>query len=589
VIQSLALFAAMGCAPPPGAPYPSQEPEEGTGEPAAAADLILHDAEIWTVNHAMKRARALAVRDGRLVAVGDDAEVLGLRGDDTEVLDLDGAFVVPGLSDSHVHFAAAAAALEFDLMKTFSQDEFVERTEDVVSRLAPGEWIVGGLWGAHDAWTENSTGRRASEPFTPDIGLVEDATKDHPMFIRKFDGSEFAANRAALVAVGLDPDRPRARDVVFVRGRDRKPTGIMRGDGVPALFDDVMPKEFSHERRVQQTLRALEEIRRHGVTNVSDMSDDEQLAIYRELHAAGELTVRVHFRYDLERWEELAAKGQKIGCGDAWIRLGSLEAHVDGIMGTSGARFLEPYSNDPGDRGRWRRLLVDEDGEFDRRELLDHMVGADAAGFQLSVHAIGDEANRLLFDCLDELVARNGPKDRRFRLVHAQVLHPDDLPRLGKHGVVAEVQPFHLSDDMHWMEERIGRERCKGAYAFRTIVQSGAVLSLGSDWPVTSAAEHAINPMLALYAAVTRQTLGGEPEGGWFPDERITIEEAIRGHTLGPAYGNFEDDIKGSIEVGKLADITVLDRNLLEIEPREIPEAEVLYTIVDGKIVYARD
>jgi predicted amidohydrolase YtcJ len=258
-------------------------------------------------------------------------------------------------------------------------------------------------------------------------------------------------------------------------------------------------------------------------------------------------------------------------------------------MGTSGARFLEPYDHDPKNRGYWRRLLVDADGNFVEGKFLKYMMGADAAGQQLSVHAIGDEANRLLLDYLEELERKNGKKDRRFRLVHAQVLHPDDMPRLGKLGVVAEVQPFHLSDDMRWMEERIGRKRCEGAYAFRSIMESGAVLSFGTDWPGTSAAEYPINPMTGLYAAVTRQTLSGEPAEGWFPEERIDIEAAIEAYTLGSAYANFEEDIVGSIEVGKLADMAVLSRNLLEVEPQEILDTHVVYTIVDGQIVYERD
>ena len=217
------------------------------------------------------------------------------------------------------------------------------------------------------------------------------------------------------------------------------------------------------------------------------------------------------------------------------------------------------------------------------------MLKADAAGLQLSVHAIGDEANHLLLNYLEEMIAQNGPKERRFRLVHAQVIAEQDFERLGPLDIVAEVQPYHLSDDMRWMEERIGTERCRGAYAFKSIVDSGATLSFGTDWPGTSAAEYPISPMLGLYAAVTRQTVTGDPPDGWFPEQRITIEQAIRAYTLNSAYANFEADTKGSIEVGKLADITVLDRNLLEIEPREYLETNVLYTIVDGKIVYERD
>jgi len=255
-------------------------------------------------------------------------------------------------------------------------------------------------------------------------------------------------------------------------------------------------------------------------------------------------------------------------------------------MGTSSARFFEPYSNDANNRGRWRPLMVNDKGEFVEGKFVGYMLSADRAGLQLTVHAIGDEANNVLLNYLEELNKQNGKRDRRFRLVHAQVLAPQDFKRLGQLGVVAEVQPFHLSDDMRWMEERIGSERTKGAYAFKSIQASGAVLSFGTDWPGTSASEYPINPILGLYAAVTRQTITGEPVAGWFPNERITIEDAIKAYTYGTAYANFEEKSKGSISVGKLADLTVLSKNLLKVEPKEFLSTNVIYTIVDGKIVY---
>src|SRR5262249_21107106 len=244
------------------------------------------------------------------------------------------------------------------------------------------------------------------------------------------------------------------------------------------------------------------------------------------------------------------------------------------------------YSNDPNNRGKWRPLMVDEKGNFVEGKFLRYMLDADLAGLQITVHAIGDEANNVLLNYLEELNRQNGVRDQRFRLVHAQVIAPDDFKRLGKLGVVAEVQPFHLSDDMRWMEERIGIERCRGAYAFKTIKDSGAVLSFGTDWPGTSASEYPINPMLGLYAAVTRQSLTGEPPGGWFPEQRLSIQDAIRAYTYNSAYANFEEKIKGSIEAGKAADLVVLTKNLLSIPARELLDTRVVYTIVAGRIVY---
>jgi len=555
-------------------------------QPSQSADIILHNGVIWTVDEKNPTAEAVAIKDGKFIAVGSNSTALKLRGPNTRVIDLKGSFVVPGFNDNHVHFASAAQFLEFNIMRASTQDHFVTRVKDVISRLPKGEWIVGGFWGAYDDWAAGSTGNQRREPFAPDMSLVNEITADYPMFIRKFDDSQFAANQAAFRALKLDPNNPQAPEVEFLRDTHGRINGHMRGNGVTRLFNTVIPRNFSRERRVQQTKNALAEIRKYGVTNVSDMSDDLQLDIYRELLRKDELTVRIHFRPGLDRWKEQADQGIRVGSGDEWIRLGALKGHIDGIMGTSSARFFEPYSNNANNRGRWRPLMVNDKGEFVEGKFLGYMLAADRAGLQLTVHAIGDEANNVLLNYLDELNKQNGKRDRRFRLVHAQVLAPNDFKRLGQLGVVAEVQPFHLSDDMRWMEERIGRERTKGAYAFKTIQASGAVLSFGTDWPGTSASEYPINPMLGLYAAVTRQTITGQPASGWFPNERISIEDAIRAYTYNTAYANFEEKIKGSIEAGKLADLTVLSNNLLKVAPKEFLTTNVLYTIVGGKVVY---
>jgi len=550
------------------------------------AELILHNGVIWTVDNNNSTAQAVAIRGGKFIVVGSNAEALKRRGPATRVIDLRGRFVVPGFNDNHVHFASAAQFLEFNIMRASTQDQFVARVKDVISRLPKGEWIVGGFWGAYDEWAAGSSGNQRREPFAPDMNLVNAITSDYPMFIRKFDDSQFAANQAAFRALKLDINDPQAPDVEFVKDSKGRPTGHMRGRGVTRLFNSVIPRTFSRERRVQQTKNALAEIRKYGVTNVSDMSDDVQLEIYHRLFWAKELTVRVHYRYPLDRWRALAMHITNVDSGNDWIRLGALKGHIDGIMGTSSARFFHPYSNDPNNRGRWRPLMVNEKGEFVEGKFLGYMLDADRAGLQLTVHAIGDEANNVLLNYLEELNKQNGKRDRRFRLVHAQVLGPSDFKRLGQLGVVAEVQPFHLSDDMRWMEERIGRERTRGAYAFKSIQASGAVLSFGTDWPGTSASEYPINPMLGLYAAVTRQTITGKPAEGWFPDERISIADAIKAYTYNTAYANFEETTKGSIEVGKLADLTVLSKNLLKIAPKDYLTTDVVYTIVGGKVVY---
>ncbi len=552
-----------------------------------SADVIIHNAVVYTVDAELTIAEAIAVGEEKIIAVGSDAEVLKRRDANTRVIDAKGRLVLPGFNDTHVHFGSAARFLEFNIMAVSDQDVFVRRIKRLTETLPDGQWITGGLWGAYDQWSLGSSGGESREPFAPDMRRVADISADHPIFIRKFDDSEFAVNRAALRAAGVDPDElPQLEGIEYVRDAAGQFTGRLRGRGVLAKFRPVIPRDLSRRRRLDQTRHAMQIASRFGVTSLSDMSDDTQLEIYRELHDAGQLDVRVHFRFPLDRWAELAGQDIRIGSGDPWIRLGGLKGHIDGIMGTSSARFFEPYSHDPTNRGRWRRLMVDEQGKFVEGKFLQYMLDADKAGLQLTVHAIGDEANSLLLDYLEELNRQNGPRDRRFRLVHAQVIADKDFSRLGQLGVLAEVQPYHLSDDMRWMEQRIGSQRCRGAYAFRRIQRSGARLCFGSDWPGTSASEYPINPLLALYAATTRQTVTGLPEAGWFPGERIDMPTAIAAHTINGAYSTFEEDIKGSLEPGKLADLVMLSDNLLEIAPAKILQTRVLVTIVGGRIVY---
>ncbi len=552
-----------------------------------SADVIIHNAVVYTVDAELTIAEAIAVGGEKIIAVGSDAEVLKRRDANTRVIDAKGRLVLPGFNDTHVHFGSAARFLEFNIMAISDQDVFVRRIKRLTETLPDGQWITGGLWGAYDQWSLGSSGGESREPFAPDMRRVADISADHPIFIRKFDDSEFAVNRAALRVAGVDPDElPQLEGIEYVRDAAGQFTGRLRGRGVLAKFRPVIPRDLSRRRRLDQTRHAMQIASRFGVTSLSDMSDDTQLEIYRELHDAGQLDVRVHFRFPLDRWAELAGQDIRIGSGDPWIRLGGLKGHIDGIMGTSSARFFEPYSHDPTNRGRWRRLMVDEQGKFVEGKFLQYMLDADKAGLQLTVHAIGDEANSLLLDYLEELNRQNGPRDRRFRLVHAQVIADKDFSRLGQLGVLAEVQPYHLSDDMRWMEQRIGSQRCRGAYAFRRIQRSGARLCFGSDWPGTSASEYPINPLLALYAATTRQTVTGQPEAGWFPGERIDMPTAIAAHTINGAYSTFEEDIKGSLEPGKLADLVMLSDNLLEIAPAKILQTRVLVTIVGGRIVY---
>ncbi len=566
----------------------------------APPDLILHNGFVWTVDPAKPRAEAVAIGGDKIIKVGSDAEVLALKGSHTRTIDLKGSFVVPGFNDNHVHFASAASFFwNIQLMDVHTDEAFIERVRQYVA-AHPGEPIRGGGWGAYEQWEMGASQAGPKKQWWfPDRKLIDQLTGETPMFINKFDNSYYFANTAALKRAGLSDHSPDGDGIEHVRDGSGRITGTMRLKNARQMEAKFLggPAQPDHRKRRLMTEQALRLVREAGVTSFQDMSDPEQLQLYYELLDEGRLTARVNFRYGIEHWEHMKALGIKRGSGNSWIRLGAVKGHIDGIMGTSTARFYEPYSNDPEkkNRGRWRPLTwvsPDRPTELNRGPFTQMMINADAADIQLTVHAIGDEALGVMLDMIEAMTKANGQRDRRMRLVHAQVFAPRDFDRLRGLGVVAEVQPFHLSDDMRWMEERIGYERCKGAYAFKTLQEKGAILSFGSDWPGTSASIYPINPIYGLYAAVTRQTVQRTPAEGWFPAERLTIEEAIKAYTWGSAYASFEESIKGTITEGKLADLTVLDTNLLRTKPYDwIDEkgkvkVKVLYTIVGGRIVY---
>ncbi|MGH7495967.1 MAG: amidohydrolase [bacterium] len=517
------------------------------------------------------------------------------------MVDLQGAFVLPGFNDSHIHFASAAQFFwNIQLMDVHINAAFVQRVREYVA-MRPGEPIRGGGWGAYEKWElGTSAGSVKRESWIPDRKLIDVITGDTPMLINKFDHSLYFANSAALKRAGIGEAAANTENIEHIRDAAGRLTGTMQIKNARELAARFLgsDQQSIHQKRVAMTENALRLIREAGVTSVQDMSDQEQLQIYYELQDRAQLTCRINLRYGLEHWEHMKALGLKRGFGTSMIRLGAVKGHIDGIMGTSGARFYEPYDSDPQkqNRGHWRPLTwvsPDRPTELNRGPFTEMMINADAADIQVTVHAIGDEANGVMLDMIEAMSKANGSKDRRMRLVHAQVFAPHDFERLQGLGIVAEVQPFHLSDDMRWMEERIGHERCKGAYAFKTLRDKGATICFGSDWPGTTASYYPINPIYGLYAAVTRQTVKRTPAEGWFPQERISVEEAIKAYTWGSAYASFEENIKGTITEGKLADIAVLDTNLLRVKPADwIDErgnltVKMLYTIMGGRIVYA--
>ncbi len=581
---------------------------------AADADLVLRNGIVWTVDDDLPRAEAIAITGASIVFVGSNDGASAHVGPTTRIIDLGGRLVVPGFNDNHVHFESTGQLLYgLNLLDVADERNFVARVRDVHERYAPGTWITGGDWSAYETWAQGDVAEAGREVnpddlygnlFLPNKGMIDGFTGDRPVLVRRFDRKVYLANSAALDIAGIraglaDPD-----GIAVERDSRGVPTGalfnpvsgavestVLVRDNVRALFDPLIP-EPSRDQRVQETLRAWEQMGKVGVTSYSDVTSAPiQVDIYRELRGKGLMTARVRYRAPLDKWESMASLGIRVGFGDEWIRFGAVKAWIDGIMGNSSARFYEPYTHNPSSRGIWRDIMFpferSPDNPEDMQSRLERLaLQADAAGIQLTVHAIGDEANGYLMDMLERIIAKNGEKDRRFRLVHAQVMTDRDIARGGEMNIVAEVQPYHTSDDMRWMEERIGRERSRGAYAFRRLWDSGAVLSFGSDSPGTNASRYYLNPMLGIYAAVTRKTMSGQPEGGWFPEEKLTVEEAIRAYTLNTAFAAFEEDIKGTITVGKLADLVVLSDNLLTMDPDDIKDVTVVKTIVGGKMVF---
>lgn len=532
---------------------------------ADTATLVLTGGRVWTGDPARPWAEAVALADDRLLAVGSAAEMAPLRGSDTRWIELGGRFVAPGFIDNHTHFdRAGELLLGVNLLDVADEASLARRVEEARNRLPAGSWLVGGDWGAY----------ALDSPFRPHRSMIERVSRQNPVLLSKWDRSLYLANRAALVAAGASCDWP------GVECEEGEPTGRLTPEAAQRIRAVIPPKPM--EQRLAEARAALAQLRSFGVTTIHDITPAEQLAAYQELRRRGELTVRVYARPTLDKWEHLAALGIRHGFGDDWIKIGGLKGFVDGIMGNSSARFYEPYLT-TGGRGSWRPMM-EPAGNMEKL-----LLGADAAGHWPQVHAIGDEAIDTLLTLYEKVMAANGPRERRFRVIHAQVLRgPEVAQRMARLGAIAEVQPYHAIDDMRWMEQRIGA-RARWAYAFKTLLDAGVKLSFGSDWPGTNASWYPANPILGIYAAVTRQTLEGQPAGGWFPQERIDLETALRAYTVNNAWAAGEEDRKGTLSAGKLADLVVLDRDPFAVPPAQLKDLKVVMTVVGGEVVYEAD
>lgn len=523
------------------------------------ATLALVNAKIWTADSRRPWADALAVAGDTIVAVGSSAEIKKLVPPDV-VLDARGQFVVPGFVDSHVHFLQGGLALAaVQLRDASTRVEFVRRIAQFAERATAGAWIQRGDWD-HELW----------EGALPTREWIDAVTPDNPVWINRLDGHMALANTLALRAAGISSDTPDVDGGTIVRDAGGEPTGVFK-DNAMSLVSRAIPamSDAEWDRALGD---AMQYVASHGVTSVHNMGYWEELSVFKRAHERGVLATRIYAAVPLATWEQLRDEISAHGRGDDWLTIGGLKAFVDGSLGSHTAAMLEPFTDAPNDTG----LLVNE-----VEDLYRWTHDADAAGLQVIVHAIGDRAIRIQLDVYERVLRENGARDRRFRIEHAQHLSAPDISRFGSLGVIASVQPYHAIDDGRWAERVIGPERAQLTYAFNSLMKSNASVAFGSDWFVAPPI-----PLLAIDAAVNRRTLDGLNPGGWIPAEKVTVEQALRAHTIEAARAGFQDSRIGSIERGKLADFVVIDRDLTRVPAIEITDARVKMTVLGGRVVY---
>ncbi|HET7292211.1 MAG TPA: amidohydrolase [Vicinamibacteria bacterium] len=529
----------------------------------ASADLVLRGGRVWA-GKGLAEGTAIAVRDGRVAALGVDADVLPLVGPGTRVVELRGRLVVPGFNDAHVHFLDGGfGLLSVDLRPAKDEADFARRLGEHAKGLPKGAWILQGNWD-HHAWPSKAE---------PTRRLIDAVTPENPVFVSRLDGHMALANSLALRLAGVTRETKDVAGGTIVREASGEPTGLLK-DNAMDLVSRAIP-EPSREMNLRAARAALQEAARVGVTTIQDNSSVDALPTYQELRSRGELTARMYvWRYASASLEPLTRTGVRTGLGDEWIRLGALKILSDGSIGSATAALFEPFSDNPGSTG----LLLYAPAELERL-----ILEADEAGFQLAVHAIGDRANALVLDAFAKAAAAHGPRDRRFRVEHAQHVRAEDVERYRTLGVVASVQPSHCIDDMRFVEKHVGRRRLADSYRWASFLKAGVTLAFGTDWFVEP-----LDPRLGLYAAVTREFTGGGPQGGFEPQEKIGLEDALDAYTRGSAYAEFAEKDKGTLAPGMLADLVVFERDLFRIPAREILTTPVELTLVGGRVVFER-
>jgi hypothetical protein len=537
--------------------------------PRTPADLVVVNAKIWTVNREQPEVEAAAAWRGRILAVGTTSEVRGYVGPKTVVVDARGRRVTPGFHDCHLHFLGSGLRMQQVALKDARDAaEFGKRLAEFDRKLPRDRWMTGGEWD-HD---------RAFNGRLPTAADIDQHVRDRPVFLRRYDGHMALANTRALQLAGItEQTADPAGGVIYRDPTTRQPTGLLR-DTAMALVDKLVPPPTEDEIGVA-VITSLAEARQFGVTSADDMDGSDAgtrrklFRLYQRLARQGQLTTRIGLRWPIAQWEDLARLAVEAHFGSDYVRIGGLKGFMDGSLGSSTAKMFEPFVNEPDSRGVY---------VTPREQMRRWVTEADKAGLSVAVHAIGDEANAAILDIFADAAKANGPRDRRFRVEHAQHLRPADIPRFAQLGVIPSMQPYHVADDGRWAEGRIGTARCQSSYAFRSLLDAGARLAFGSDWSVAP-----LNPILGIDAAVNRRTLDGNHPGGWVPAQKIRAAEAVEAYTLSAAFASGHEKERGSVSPGKFADLVVLSNDILADANRDrIAETQVLVTIVGGVIVH---
>jgi predicted amidohydrolase YtcJ len=530
--------------------------------PAPVGTFAIVNARVWTGDRRRPWADAVLVRGDRIDAVGSSAAIRKRVAPGDRVIDAHGMMVTPGFIDSHVHFLDGGFALSsVKLRDARTKEEFVRRIRDYAATLPAGTWILNGDWD-HTSWGGE----------LPERGWIDSVTPHNPVWINRLDGHMNLANSLALRAAHITRDTKDVEGGTIVRDANGEPTGVLKDNAMGLMTAVPDPS-------VEMSLRALDSamtyVAERGVTSVDHMGTWGDLALFERANAMHALRTRIAAAVPLASWARLRDTVAARGHGDAWLRIGGLKGFVDGSLGSHTAAMLEPFTDAPNDRG----LFVNTP-----EDLYTWTSGADKAGLQVMVHAIGDSAIRTQLDIYQRVEQENGPRDRRFRIEHAQHIAPADIPRFAQLGVIASMQPYHAIDDGRWADRIIGAERARTTYAFRSLLDAGATLAFGSDWFVAPA-----TPLEGIYAAVTRRTLDDRHPGGWVPEQKITVEQALRAYTRGAAFAAFREKELGMLAPGMLADLVLIDHDLTRVAPETIRDARVMLTVVGGRVVYDRD